>query len=118
MILLLPLAGAIAWLSIGRPLAVVPATRTQPEKDRSRSSDSGNPAEGAADFTERARQRAEEQRRRYEQQKKKGLDSPRQSEPDRCALLGDSADQPRGGSTDQPRGGSGKNIEVRAAYSG
>ena len=66
-ILFLPLVGGIAWLLGGRSIAV---TRATPGPDRATRKDASNPAEEAADFSTRIRERAEEQRRRYEQQKK------------------------------------------------
>lgn len=89
LILFLPLVGGIAWLLGGRPSAVV-ATAGTPDPDRATRADSRNPAEEAADFSTRIRERAEEQRRRYEQQKKKDADKQKPE-----------ADQPEAG-TEQP----------------
>ncbi|PUA81347.1 PLD nuclease N-terminal domain-containing protein [Nocardioides currus] len=69
-ILLLPLVGALAWVFAGRPQAVAATAAGRPPQDLTRRSDPTNPAEEAADFSDRARRRVEEQRRRYEQQKK------------------------------------------------
>jgi hypothetical protein len=70
-ILFLPLVGSIAWLVGGRPPAAAAHTGATPGPDRATRADARNPAEEAADFSTRIRERAEEQRRRYEQQKKK-----------------------------------------------
>lgn len=69
LILFLPLVGSIAWLLAGRPTAAANAAAT-PAPDRA-TRDATNPAEEAADYSTRIRERAEEQRRRYEAQKKK-----------------------------------------------
>jgi len=71
LILFLPLAGSIAWLLGGRPSAAAAAAGATPGLDRTTRADRSNPAEEAADFSTRIRERAEEQRRRYEAQKKK-----------------------------------------------
>lgn len=70
LILFLPLAGSIAWLLGGRPTAVAARADATPGPDRTTRADRRNPAEEAADFATRIRERAEEQRRRYEAQKK------------------------------------------------
>jgi hypothetical protein len=71
LILLLPLAGSIAWLLGGRPSAAAARAAATPGLDQTTRADRRNPAEEAADFSTRIRERAEEQRRRYEAQKKK-----------------------------------------------
>jgi hypothetical protein len=76
-ILFLPLVGSIAWLVGGRPPATAARTSATPGPDRATRADARNPAEEAADFSTRIRERAEEQRRRYEQQKKKDEDQDR-----------------------------------------
>lgn len=70
LILLVPVIGSIAWLVGGRPSAAPARTGGTPGPDRATRADARNPAEEAADFSTRIRERAEEQRRRYEQQKK------------------------------------------------
>lgn len=74
LILFLPLVGSIAWLLGGRPSAAAELAGATPGPDLATRADSRNPAEEAADFSTRIRERAEEQRRRYEQQKKKDAD--------------------------------------------
>lgn len=69
-ILFLPLVGSVAWLIGGRPSNAAASAATTPGPDRATRADARNPAEEAADFSTRIRERAEEQRRRYEQQKK------------------------------------------------
>lgn len=70
LILFLPLVGSIGWLMLGRPVAADAGEQT-PGPDRATRADSRNPAEEAADFSTRIRERAEQQRRRYEQQQNK-----------------------------------------------
>ena len=70
LILFFPLAGSIAWLLGGRPTAAADRAGASPDPDRTTRADRRNPAEEAADFSTRTRERAEEQRRRYEAQKK------------------------------------------------
>lgn len=79
LILLLPLIGAAAWLLYGRPSASAADADALPGPDRRTRRDASNPAEEAADYTTKLRERAEEQRRRYEEQrreKEKGTDKP------------------------------------------
>ena len=54
---------------------------TAPGPDRATRADARNPAEEAADFSTRIRERAEEQRRRYEQQKQ-DKDKPEADKPE------------------------------------
>lgn len=70
LLILFPLAGGIAWLLGGRPSAAAAPAGATPGLDRTTRADRRNPAEEAADFSTRLRERAEEQRRRYEAQKK------------------------------------------------
>ncbi|MDO7868863.1 PLD nuclease N-terminal domain-containing protein [Nocardioides jiangxiensis] len=73
LILVVPLAGGIAWLVAGRPTAEAQrpwAPPGFPEYDRPGRAMAANPDDDEA-FLRQVRERAEEQRRRYAEQKKR-----------------------------------------------
>lgn len=72
LILFFPLAGSIAWLVAGRPVADRPQAGSRPdypEYDRPGRALPADPANDEA-FLRQVRERAEEQRRRYQAQKR------------------------------------------------
>ncbi len=76
-VLFFPLAGSLAWLVAGRPVAERPMTRLEgaapgfPEYERRGRFASEDPAKDEA-FLRKVRERAEEQRKRHEQQRRQG----------------------------------------------
>ncbi|TCJ24140.1 PLD nuclease N-terminal domain-containing protein [Nocardioides jejuensis] len=73
LILIVPLAGGIAWLVAGRPTADASrqwAPPGFPEYDRPGRATATNPDDDEA-FLRKVRERAEEQRRRYAEEKRK-----------------------------------------------
>jgi hypothetical protein len=85
LVLLVPLAGSIAWLVAGRPQGKArratpapPSTRL--ERDRPRRPAAGDPHQDE-EFRRRVRERAEEQRRRHEQSRRSRDEQPDRSGP-------------------------------------
>jgi hypothetical protein len=73
-VLFFPLAGSVAWLAAGRPVAMPPARYERavpdfPEYDRPGRSAATDPA-ADEDFLRRVRERAEEQRRSYRESRR------------------------------------------------
>lgn len=78
LILIVPLAGGIAWLVAGRPTSTPQQSWAPPgfpEYDRPGRAAASNPDDDA-EFLRKVRERAEEQRRRYAEQKKREQQEP------------------------------------------
>jgi hypothetical protein len=86
LVLLFPLVGSIAWLAVGRPVAVQrPPSRYErsapefPEYDRPGRAAAVDP-EADAEFLRKVRERAEEQRRKAKEQQKSQRPEPTEDE--------------------------------------